>query len=116
MSEAEARDYVYQLLVAVKHMHRKGVVHLDIKPENILLTEPESGKVKLIDFGLARVVDPGKKVGVHVCTINKKQQQQQQKVLHWKCFMNSSGECIIQFADQTPLRNTRICGSRSGKF
>ena len=41
-----------QLLQAVAYMHRSGVVHNDIKPENILVTRVDND-VRLIDFGLA---------------------------------------------------------------
>lgn len=41
-----------QLLDAVAYMHRNGIVHNDIKPENILITRT-GNDVKLIDFGLA---------------------------------------------------------------
>lgn len=40
-----------QLCEALEHAHRRGIVHRDVKPENILVT-PE-GTVKLMDFGLA---------------------------------------------------------------
>jgi eukaryotic-like serine/threonine-protein kinase len=41
-----------QTLDALAYAHRRGVIHCDIKPENILLT-PQAG-VKLIDFGISR--------------------------------------------------------------
>jgi serine/threonine protein kinase len=42
-----------QLALAIEHCHAQGVVHGDVKPENILV-QPATGKLKLIDFGLAR--------------------------------------------------------------
>ena len=49
----QARRRVFaQLLEAVGAMHRQSVIHNDIKPENILITEADND-VKLIDFGFA---------------------------------------------------------------
>jgi hypothetical protein len=53
----EAFGIVSQLCDALQHSHSRGVVHRDIKPANILLT-PE-GRVKVADFGLARIAQPG---------------------------------------------------------
>ncbi|TGZ55469.1 hypothetical protein CRM22_010385 [Opisthorchis felineus] len=39
-------------------MHDLGVVHLDLKPENIMIEDLASRKIKIIDFGLARVLHP----------------------------------------------------------
>lgn len=43
-----------QVLEALRHAHQHGVVHRDIKPQNILLTP--TGEVKVTDFGIARAV------------------------------------------------------------
>ena len=48
-----ALDIVRQAASALEHAHKRGVVHADVKPGNIMIT-PE-GQVKLIDFGVARV-------------------------------------------------------------
>ena len=55
LSADEFRPIVLQLVRALGYIHRQGLVHCDIKPENIRVT-PE-GQVKLMDFGL--MVDAG---------------------------------------------------------
>ncbi|CAI4227244.1 unnamed protein product [Auanema sp. JU1783] len=62
MSEEEVRDYMHQILLGVQHMHNNDIVHLDLKPENILLKAKNSTELKIIDFGLARKLDPKKSV------------------------------------------------------
>lgn len=48
----EVRKLAYQLLSTVAFMHACGVVHADIKPDNILMAKPDYGmKVSLVDFG-----------------------------------------------------------------
>lgn len=48
-----ATDITIQVLAALSHAHDKGIVHRDIKPDNIILLE--SGAVKVSDFGVARL-------------------------------------------------------------
>jgi serine/threonine-protein kinase len=45
-----------QLLAGLHHAHTGGVVHRDVKPENVVLLEGDADFVKLVDFGLARIV------------------------------------------------------------
>ncbi len=52
MKEEEALSCVRVLAEALGSLHRKGILHLDISPENIMLTG--DGGVRLIDFGLSR--------------------------------------------------------------
>jgi serine/threonine protein kinase len=51
---AEAVRITDGILTALEYSHRAGVVHRDIKPGNIMLTN--SGQVKVMDFGIARAI------------------------------------------------------------
>ena len=51
----EALNFTKQILTALEHAHEKGVIHRDIKPQNILLCG--EGKVKVADFGIAKTPD-----------------------------------------------------------
>jgi tetratricopeptide (TPR) repeat protein len=52
-----AEGILRQALDALGYAHRAGVIHKDIKPSNIMLTEDTpAGRVKITDFGIARVV------------------------------------------------------------
>ena len=46
-----------QIAEALEEAHEKGIVHRDLKPQNV--KESVDGKVKVLDFGLAKAVDPG---------------------------------------------------------
>jgi len=57
LPEIEAKTIFKQLISAVKHLHKQDVVHLDISPENILIN-PNTYKIKIIDFGAALILPP----------------------------------------------------------
>ncbi|XP_065220483.1 twitchin isoform X27 [Planococcus citri] len=68
MSEAEVINYMRQICEAIKHMHERNIIHLDIKPENIMCQTKYSTDVKLIDFGLATKLDPNEVVKISTGT------------------------------------------------
>ena len=49
----EITSYTSQMLKALSHAHKKGVVHRDIKPQNIMLLK--NGIIKVTDFGIAKI-------------------------------------------------------------
>ena len=53
LDEKIARFYIAELVMAIEHLHSVGVVHRDLKPDNILLDS--KGHIKLTDFGLSDI-------------------------------------------------------------
>ena len=48
----EAVHFTGQILAALQHAHEKGIIHRDVKPQNIMLLQ--DGTIKVTDFGIAR--------------------------------------------------------------
>lgn len=69
MTEPEAKKYIRQVLEGLQHMHENNIVHLDIKPENIMFEAKNSTNVKIVDFGLATKLDPDEMVKVSAATV-----------------------------------------------
>lgn len=57
LSISERLQFVLDVCDAVQYAHQKLIVHRDLKPSNILVTG--GGQVKLLDFGIAKLLDPG---------------------------------------------------------
>jgi serine/threonine-protein kinase len=69
LSDREIGEIAADLCEALDHAHCRSVVHRDIKPQNVLVTEEGEPRAKLMDFGVARLTDaaaltaPGDVVG-----------------------------------------------------
>ena len=62
LKEEQVVVFMYKLCKAVYYVHSYGIAHRDIKPENVLLTsESEDADVRLMDFGLSKIVGPNQK-------------------------------------------------------
>lgn len=53
LTSRETVHFVSQILQALEHAHQNGVVHRDIKPQNIMLLD--NGQLRMMDFGIARI-------------------------------------------------------------
>lgn len=58
LPEKEAIHYFYEISNGLDTLYDKGIYHRDVKPENILIG---NGKMKLADFGFAKVITGEKK-------------------------------------------------------
>jgi len=55
IEQGQAVRYALQILAALSHAHQRGIVHRDVKPQNIMVSR--SGQVKIGDFGIAGLAD-----------------------------------------------------------
>ncbi|XP_005912726.1 myosin light chain kinase 2, skeletal/cardiac muscle isoform X3 [Haplochromis burtoni] len=68
LMELDAVLFIRQICDGLQHMHKMSILHLDLKPENILCVSRITNKVKIIDFGLARIYKPREKLRVNFGT------------------------------------------------
>ncbi|KAG0431794.1 hypothetical protein HPB47_021440 [Ixodes persulcatus] len=59
--------YMYQLFRSLAYIHSLGICHRDIKPQNLLL-DPETGVLKLCDFGSAKLLIKGEPNVSYICS------------------------------------------------
>ncbi|XP_053328120.1 striated muscle preferentially expressed protein kinase isoform X2 [Spea bombifrons] len=57
--ESEIRSFVRQILQGLHYLHQKKILHLDIKPENILMADSSSDQIRICDFGNAQEIVSG---------------------------------------------------------
>ncbi|KER21602.1 hypothetical protein T265_15051, partial [Opisthorchis viverrini] len=68
MSEAEVANYIRQVCEGIQHMHDNNIIHLDVKPEDIICETSKSTNIKLVDFGLSKKLNPNEPVRVTTAT------------------------------------------------
>ncbi|XP_069083259.1 striated muscle preferentially expressed protein kinase isoform X2 [Pleurodeles waltl] len=57
--ESEIRSYMRQILEGINYLHQRNILHLDIKPENILMADTISEQIRICDFGNAQKITVG---------------------------------------------------------
>ena len=65
LDNEDIKEYMYQLLQALDYSHRRGIMHRDVKPNNIMVRR-SSRRLKLVDWGMAEFYFPGKEYTWHV--------------------------------------------------
>ena len=62
-TEAEVCLIIYQITQGIDYLHKYGVAHRDLKPDNIMLCSPGNiEQIKIMDFGLSKILGPNEKV------------------------------------------------------
>ncbi|KAL6094936.1 uncharacterized protein ACO6RY_16239 [Pungitius sinensis] len=59
-TEPTSARYMQQILEGMQYVHKQNIVHLDLKPENIVCVDHTGTRIKIIDFGLASELEEGK--------------------------------------------------------
>jgi len=116
LSEQEAASVVWQMLLAVNYMHSCGVVHRDIKLENFLFEQRRSHHLKLIDFGLSKILPPDSKMEVSCGTLAYVAPEVLMKSYTSKCDMWSVGVvAFILLAGYMPFQGQEAAQVRAIK-
>ena len=62
VTEDRVKDLTLQITFAISYLHSYGIVHRDIKLENVMMSDASDHAVpKLVDFGLAKIIGPTEK-------------------------------------------------------
>lgn len=111
LSVGEVLEIARQLLDVLAHAHDRGIVHCDIKPENVFLTR--EGRVRLLDFGgarfraleLGRINEPGHALGTPAF-MAPEQAFGNSAELDGRCDLWSLGATMYLLLSGTPARES----------
>lgn len=67
LSDIDIRFYMFELLKALEFAHANGIMHRDVKPQNVMI-DPKQRKLRLIDWGLAEFYHPDQDYNVRVAS------------------------------------------------
>ncbi|XP_033218494.1 SNF1-related protein kinase catalytic subunit alpha KIN12-like [Belonocnema kinseyi] len=65
LNENTAKFYARQLVAALEHMHCRGIVHRDLKMDNIMLQDSRKERIKIVDFGLSNICKYNELLNTH---------------------------------------------------
>mmetsp|Transcript_15371 Transcript_15371/g.15355 ORF Transcript_15371/g.15355 Transcript_15371/m.15355 type:complete len:107 (+) Transcript_15371:501-821(+) len=65
LSEQDISNWMFKILEGIAYCHFNGVIHMDIKPDNIMFqNEGPDPVIKIVDFGLSRIKSTQNKPGM----------------------------------------------------
>lgn len=99
VSERRTADILFQLMSALRYLHNHGIVHRDIKSENIMYN---GRNAKIIDFGTSRFFDPLKHMGELKGTVYYVAPEVITKKYNEKCDIWSAGILLFILLTGTP--------------
>ena len=82
LTESEVKMYMYKVLLCLQFLHRRGIMHRDIKPRNIIIDRPMQ-RLKIIDFGHAEELVSGKQYSTRIASRHYKAPE---LLLNYMCY------------------------------
>ncbi len=118
ISPRRAVEIWSQVLNALAELHRRGLVHRDLKPPNILLETKQNGKVRIGDFGMVKIPDAiGSRSGIWIGTLDymSPEQRKSAREVDQRSDVYSAGVLMYRMLTgalpgirPTPLRSGRL--------